>query len=107
MKKILIIEDNTQDRMLYRRFLGPQPGQESLEIHEATDGAEGLIRFREVRPDCVLLDYNLPDTDGLAMLAQLAEVVPVQTLCVVMITGMGSESLAVRVLNRGAIDYLV
>ena len=107
MKKILIIEDNTQDRMLYRRFLGPQPGQESLEIHEATDGAEGLIRFREVRPDCVLLDYNLPDTDGLAMLAQLAEVVPVQTLCVVMITGMGSESLAVRVLNSGAIDYLV
>ena len=107
MKKILIIEDNTQDRMLYRRFMGPQPGQEGLEIHEATDGADGLIRFREVQPDCVLLDFSLPDTDGLTMLAQLAEVVPVQTLCVVMITGVGSESLAVRVLNSGAIDYLV
>ena len=107
MKKILIIEDNTQDRMLYRRFLDPQPGQEGLQIHEATDGADGLLRFREVQPDCVLLDYSLPDTDGLAMLAQLAEVVPVQALCVVMITGVGSESLAVRVLNSGAIDYLV
>ncbi|MET4072999.1 hybrid sensor histidine kinase/response regulator [Hymenobacter sp. UYCo722] len=107
MKKILIIEDNTQDRMLYRRFLGPLPGQEGLEIHEAPNGIEGLLRFREVQPDCVLLDYNLPDTDGLTMLAQMAEVVPMQTLCVVMITGVGSESLAVRVLNSGAIDYLV
>ena len=107
MKKILIIEDNTQDRMLYRRFMAPQPGQEGLEIHEATDGADGLIRFREVQPDCVLLDFSLPDTDGLTMLAQLAEVVPLQTLCVVVITGVGSESLAVRLLNSGAIDYLV
>ncbi|GAB3732649.1 ATP-binding protein [Hymenobacter agri] len=107
MKKILIIDDNPQDRMLYHRFLGPQQGQERLEIHEASDGAEGLVRFKELKPDCVLLDYNLPDTDGLAMLAQLAALVPVQTLCVVMITGGGSEALAVRALNNGALDYLV
>jgi signal transduction histidine kinase len=107
VKKILLIDDNPQDRMLYQRLLGAQPGQERLEIHEASDGAEGMALFRELRPDCVLLDYNLPDTDGLTMLAQLAAIVPVQTLCVVMITGGGSESLAVRALNSGALDYLV
>ena len=107
MKKILLIDDNPQDRLLYQRLLAAQPGQERLEIHEASDGAEGLAQFRELRPDCVLLDYSLPDTDGLTMLAQLAEIVPVQTLCVVMITGGGSESLAVRALNSGALDYLV
>lgn len=107
MKKILLIDDNPQDRMLYQRLLSSQPGQERLEIHEAADGAEGLARFRELRPDCVLLDYNLPDIDGLTMLSQLAEIVPMQTMCVVMITGGGSESLAVRALNSGALDYLV
>jgi signal transduction histidine kinase len=107
VKKILIIDDNPQDRMLYQRFLGSQPDQERLEIYEASDGAEGLTRFQELCPDCVLLDYNLPDTDGLSMLGQLAALVPVQTLCVVMITGGGSETLAVRALNSGALDYLV
>ncbi|MDQ2793975.1 MAG: hybrid sensor histidine kinase/response regulator [Bacteroidota bacterium] len=107
MKKILIIDDNAQDRTLYQRFLGPQLGQERLEIHEASDGEEGLTRFRELRPDCVLLDYNLPDTDGLDMLSRLGEIAPVQSLCVVMITGGGNEALAVRALNSGALDYLV
>jgi signal transduction histidine kinase len=107
VKKILIIDDNPQDRMLYRRFLSPQEGLESLEIHDATDGAEGIALFRQVCPDCILLDYNLPDTDGLAMLGRLSELAPPDTLCIVMITGGGSESLAVRALNNGALDYLV
>ena len=107
MKKILIIDDNPQDRMLYQRFLGPLQGQERLEIYEASDGAEGLARFQALQPDCVLLDYNLPDTDGLEMLGQLTALVPLHTLCVVMITGGGNEALAVRALNSGALDYLV
>ncbi|WP_345057757.1 hybrid sensor histidine kinase/response regulator [Hymenobacter glaciei] len=107
MKKILIIDDNAQDCLLYRRFLGLQPGLERLEIHEAYSGDEGLALFRDVRPDCVLLDYNLPDTDGLTMLAQLAKLVPEHAMCVVMITGDGNERLAVRALNSGALDYLV
>ena len=107
MNKVLIIDDNPQDRTLYRRFLGPREGQESLEIYEAADGVEGLALFQQLRPDCILLDYTLPDTDGLTLLASFSQLVPPDTLCVVMITGRGSESLAVRALNNGALDYLV
>ena len=107
MKKILIIDDNPEDRLAYRRFLRPQEGQESLEISEASDGAAGLALCRTLRPDCVLLDYNLPDTDGLALLAELRELVGADSLCVVMVTGGGNETLAVRALNSGALDYLV
>jgi signal transduction histidine kinase len=107
VKKILLIDDNEQDRQLYRRFLGKQLGHERVEITEAASGAEAVTQFRAVQPDCVLLDYNLPDTDGLDLLIKLKELAPLNGLCVVMITGGGNEALAVRALNTGALDYLV
>ncbi len=107
MKRILLIEDDAADRTLYRRYLSQQPGGNKLEFEEASSGAEGLALFAARPPDCVLLDYYLPDTDGLLMLASLQALCPPDTLCVVMITGRGSETLAVRALHNGALDYLV
>ena len=107
MKKILLVDDNEQDRLLYRRYLTRQPGRERLEIYEAPTGDAALALFAALRPDCVLLDYNLLDTDGLVVLDGLRKLTPPDTLCVVMITGGGSEQLAVRALNGGALDYLI
>lgn len=107
MKKILLVDDNEQDRLLYKRFLGRQLGHERVEISEAASGAEAIAEFERGRPDCVLLDYNLPDTDGLELLGQLQQLAPADSLCVVMITGGGNEQLAVNALNNGALDYLV
>ena len=107
MKRILLIDDNADDRLLYRRYLAPRAGLERLEVVEAATGEEGLALFRQQPPDCVLLDHNLPDTDGLALLAQFGQLAAADTLCVVMITGGGSEALAVRALSSGALDYLV
>ena len=107
MKRILLVDDNEQDRTLYRRYLSKSAGHERLEISEAATGAEARAAFATHRPDCVLLDYNLPDTDGLDLLAELMALAPPETLCVVMITGGGSEGLAMRALRTGALDYLV
>ena len=107
MKRILLVDDNEADRLLYRRYLGQTLGHERLEITEADSGADGLLCFQQERPDCILLDYNLLDTDGLIFLEDLKQLAPADSLCVVMITGGGSEALAVRVLNNGALDYLV
>lgn len=107
MKKILVVDDNEQDRTLYKRYLKPQAGEEQLALYEAASGAEALAQFEQVQPDCVLLDYNLLDTDGLALLLQLQQLVPPHSLCAIMVTGGGSEALAVRALTSGALDYLV
>ena len=109
MKKILLVDDNEQDRLLYKRFLKPEEGSgyERMELFEAASGEEALSMFRRVRPDCVLLDHNLHDIDGLELLAQLQTLAPPHSLCAVMVTGGGSEALAVRALNSGALDYLV
>ena len=107
MKKILLVDDNEHDRMLYRRLLRKQAEQQVFDIYEAESGEEARAQFLAQRPDCILLDYNLPDTDGLELLGELKRLAPADSLCVVMITGGGSESLAVKVLNGGALDYLV
>ncbi|MBX0289630.1 hybrid sensor histidine kinase/response regulator [Hymenobacter sp. HSC-4F20] len=107
MKKILLIDDNEQDRVLYKRYLRRAVGPVEFAIEEAASGQDGVVLFQRWQPDCVLLDYNLLDTDGLTLLEELRQLVPPDTLCVVMITGGGSEQLAVRALNNGALDYLV
>jgi signal transduction histidine kinase len=107
VKKILLIDDSEHDRLLYKRFLKPQEDEEQLELYEATSGQEAMWMYQEVQPDCVLLDYNLHDIDGLTLLGQLADISEPQTLCAIMITGSGSEAVAVRALNNGALDYLV
>ncbi|MFD2785275.1 sensor histidine kinase [Hymenobacter rubripertinctus] len=107
MKKILLVDDNEADRMLYRRYLNRQQGHETLDFREAASGEEALAVFGDYRPDCVLLDYNLPDMTGMDILLGLQQRRPVAELCVIMITGGGSEMLAARALNSGASDYLV
>ena len=107
MKKILLVDDNEHDRVLCKRYLRPLAGEEHLELHEAASGQEAVAIFDAVRPDCVLLDYDLRDTNGLTLLGQLMHLTPPNTLCAIMITGSGSEAVAVRALNSGAFDYLV
>jgi len=107
VKHILLIDDNEADRVLYRRYLGRQMGHERMELHEAASGEEALALYAELRPDCVVLDNNLPDADGLEILAALNELARPVTPCVVMITGGGNELLVVQALNAGALDYLV
>ena len=56
------------------------------------------------RPAIVLLDFNLPGMDGLAMLAEIRRRDP--RIKVIMITGQGSEQVAVDAMKAGAYDYL-
>ena len=70
--RILIVDDSPEDRELYRRLLGSSPDQK-YEVLESETGQEGLVTCREEQPDCVLLDYQLPDLDGLEFLAELGE----------------------------------
>ncbi len=107
--RILIIDDNQEDQFTFKRYLTGKacPPGRKYDIQAAATGGEGVNRFRTDPPDCVLLDLSLPDTDGFSVLRQLAELVPPARLCVVMLTGSGSETVAVRALQTGASEYLV
>uniref|UniRef100_B8HJX7 Circadian input-output histidine kinase CikA n=1 Tax=Cyanothece sp. (strain PCC 7425 / ATCC 29141) TaxID=395961 RepID=B8HJX7_CYAP4 len=114
---ILIIDDSEADREAYRRYLGEDPDY-SYRILEAGSGQQGLNLWQQNRPDLVLLDYRLPDLDGLEFLAQLhADQLPAQPasavatppsyLPVIVVTGQGNEAIAVQAMKAGAQDYLI
>lgn len=106
---VLLVEDNPDDRAVYKRLLR-ESTHNRFEFREVGSGADGISEFKRSNPDCILLDYNLPDFDGLEFLGILAEMQEKAGLpmpVVVMLTGMGSENTAVEAMKRGVQDYLV
>ncbi len=104
VKKLLVIDDSTDDLALYQRTLRGYP---EISLHMASSGAAGRAALTEVAPDLILLDYNLPDMDGLALLKWFREAHPAYPPPIIMLTGEGNEDLAVAALKAGAADYLV
>jgi CheY-like chemotaxis protein len=60
MPRVLVIDDDEEQRTLIRQVLG----RVGLEVTEAADGREGLRLFGARRPDVVLTDINMPGLDG-------------------------------------------
>ena len=103
--KVLIIDDDPIDRAIFKQSLeADQPG--AFIYNEAGLGREGLSCLGSFQPDCVLLDFNLPDLDGLQMIRHFREDRDFLPCAVVMLTGTGSEQLAVEAMKLGAMDYL-
>ena len=102
--KILIIDDSAEDREVYHRFLSKQ-AQFNYEIIEAESAEEGLEKL-EMSPDLILLDYLLPDSNGLEFLAELQSL-KIKLPPIIMLTGAGNETVAVEAMKNGVKDYLV
>jgi two-component system cell cycle sensor histidine kinase/response regulator CckA len=103
--RILIIDDDRADREIYKRCLQLSPGW-TFEFTEAGSGREGLKKAITAEPDCVLLDYNLPDQDGLEVVSALRASSGHTGCAIVMLTAFGGEELAVRAMKAGVTDYL-
>lgn len=105
-RTILILDDNTIDRETCRRYLLQDPTRKyRLVEHNALEGALEMVE--EHRPDLILLDYHLHDGTGVEFLQELSALGGTRAYPVVMLTGTGSEAIAVQVMKAGAQDYLV
>ena len=102
---ILIIDDSPIDRDLFRRLLQRRNGTLSFDWIEEEHGRAGLDQFRGAHPDCVLLDLNLPDMDGLEVLRSILQ--EPDPCPVIVVTAHGNERVAVEAMKSGAADYVV
>jgi PAS domain S-box-containing protein len=104
--KVLIIDDDPVDRTIFKEYLhASQPG--GFDFAEEDTGRKGLARLDSFQPDCLLLDFNLPDIDGLTMIRHLTRGAEFLPCPVVMLTAIGSEQIAVEAMKLGVMDYLV
>ena len=104
--RILIVDDSAEDRSTYKRLL-MRNNENDFVFSEVDSGSAALSNCKNHKPDCILLDYNLPELDGLEFLNELTEDAMSDRPAVVMLTGVGSEAVAVKAMQNGAQDYLV
>lgn len=98
MARILIVDDHEPVRILMRALLE----RAGHEVMEASDGAIGLRRFFSAGPDLIVLDLDMPHTDGFTALARIRSITDVPVL--VCSGSRGDEHL--RALREGADGYL-
>jgi two-component system cell cycle response regulator len=100
--KILVCDDDPADRKLARAYLHQIDSREIV-VLEAGQRAEIQNALDKGRIDLVFMDIQMPEQSGMQW---LAEIVKKQTAPVVMLTGSGSEEVAVQSLQKGAVGYL-
>ena len=101
--RILITDDNPGDRTMYKHILQGDRAC-SYEFFECDMGQDAIEQYGLLKPDCMLLDYYLPDMEGKDVLDALTSAhgdVPV-----ILLTGQEDLSIAVDLMKRGAQDYL-
>ena len=100
--KVLLVDDHQVVRRGLRTFLEVQDDIEV--VGEAADGAEGVARTEELRPDVVLMDIKMPGTDGIEALRKLRELAnPAKVLIV---TSFTEQRTVVPALRAGASGYV-
>jgi len=101
-KRVLVADDNPAGRELVRESLAERVSS----IIEASDGREALDKIRETLPDLVLLDIQMPEIDGYAVLREIRSDPALQGLRVVALTAFAMQGDRERALEAGFDDYL-
>jgi CheY-like chemotaxis protein len=100
MPTLLIADDS-----MFQRFQAAKAAKEAgFEVIEARDGADCLAQARAHRPECLLLDLNMPDPGGLAVLEVLSRELP--EIRVLILTADIQETTRARCLELGALGFL-
>ncbi len=100
--RVLLADDQELMRAGFRMILSSEPGLEV--VGEAADGAEAIARAAQLAPDVILMDVQMPGTDGLAA---TREITRTSTAKVVILTTFDREDYLFEALQAGAAGFLL
>ena len=101
MPTLLVVDDEPSVCYSFARVYG----DEATRVVSAGTVAEGLRLFRSEKPEVVVLDFQLPDGNGLQAFEAIRSISPKQP--VVFITAHGTTTTAIEAMKQGAFDYLI
>ena len=101
--RVLVVDDSPEDTRIIRRLL-TRCRAGGVRVMSADSTTRGLERLQSEGADLILLDYMMPEEDGLAFLRRLTGVLKLPP--VILLTGQGNERLAVEAVRSGAYDYV-
>jgi signal transduction histidine kinase len=99
-KTVLCIDDEEMIRLTIGDFLEDS----GYTVLKAEDGKQGLEIFREKKPDIVLVDLRMPETDGFDVLSEVVKVSPETPIIV--ISGTGVMQDAIEAIRLGAWNFI-
>lgn len=99
--KILIVDDAAFMRMMLKKILAPTGN----EVVEAVDGSDGVSKFKENKPNLVLLDIVMPNIDGIECLKQI--IAHDKNARVIMCSSIGQQTVVNDAIKIGARDFIV
>ena len=102
MAQILIIDDDSTTQLLLERTLNTQ----GYDITLASDGEEGLIKARAIRPALIICDWIMPRKNGLEVCRQIKSTPELSTTFFILLTSLDSVEDRVKGLDAGADDFL-
>lgn len=100
-RRILVVDDDEFSQKVVARILE----REGYEVMFAGSGTEALNLLRKTRPSLVLMDYMLPDQDGVETTRRLKQS-DSAGIPVIMLTGQSSRDTVIRSLAAGAVDFV-
>lgn len=105
-KTILIVEDNSDSRELLRMFLE----NAGYAVLEAANGRDAIELAREVRPDLVMIDLNLPVLDGISAAREIRQIEDLGTVPIIANSASGAHGMGffqnIENLGEGYVEYL-
>ena len=103
MRRILVVDDSATMRSLYKQLLSHM---KNTTLHFGSDGRQGLALYNSVSPHIMFLDINMPEMNGLEVLAELTRTGDIKRAPVVLVTTEGKDADIQRGLAAGATEYL-
>ncbi len=100
--KILLVDDSRTIRNIQKNTLA---SMNHTDILEAADGVEALAVLKEERPDLMLVDWNMPNMDGITLVRKVRETD--KTLPMIMVTTEAEKARVIEALKAGVNNYVV